>query len=175
MDDDLDPTSRVLGESAGALRLHDRSEIQATCASMAAQTARELRIFSRDLDPWLYDQTDFLESVRQLALRSPRSLVEILVLDTEPAIHQGHRLIELARQLTSRIQIRCPPEELQQQVKAYLIADDKGYVLRPLADVFEGVADFSAPMQVRRMRRDFHDSWERSSRCPELITFGRGL
>jgi len=175
MDDDKDPASCVLGETAGAFRLHDRSEIQAASASMAAQAVRELRIFSRDLDPWLYDKTDFLESVRQLALRSPRSLIEILVLDTEPAIHHGHRLVELARQLTSRIQIRCPPEELRQQVEAYLIADDKGYVLRPLAEVFEGVADFSAPMQVRRMRKDFDDIWERSSRCPELITFGRGL
>ena len=142
---------------------------------MAAQATQGLRIFSRDLDAALYDHDEFLESARRLALHNPRSPIQILLVDTEPALHQGNRLIELARQVPSRMEIRCVPTEFHDHHEAFLIVDDEGYVLRPVAEVFEGHADFSSPRQVRYLHNEFEYIWERSTRPIELITFGRGL
>jgi len=170
-----DLTNRVLGETPGTLRLQDLAAVRAASDLMAAQAARELRIFSRDLDAAVYDHEGFLESVRRLALRSQHSTVEILLFDAERAVHEGHRLIALTRQLPSRIQIRRIPAEFHRRLVAYLIADDEGYLLRPLAEAFEGRTDFSAPMQVRHLRSEFDHIWERSTQPLDLITFGRGL
>ena len=175
MDRELDLTERVLGRTSGVVHLGDRSAVRTACVLMASQATRELCIFSRDLDAPVYDHTDFLESVRRMALCNPRSLVEILLFDAEPALRQGNRLIELSRQLPSRIQIRRVPEELRHRVAAYLLADGKGYVLRPFAEVLEGTADFAAPMQVRHLRAEFEQVWERSSQPTEVVAFGRGL
>ena len=175
MDQKPDLTGRVLGETPGIVQLGNRAAVHAACALMAAQAVQQLRILSHDLDAGAYDHTAFLASVRRLALCSPRTPVEILLFDAEPAIHQGNRLIELSRQLPSRIQIRRVPEDFRHQVTAYLLADDQGYVLRPLAEVLEGTADFAAPLQVRHMHDEFEYIWERATQPTEILTFGRGL
>lgn len=170
-----DLSKQTLGETAGPVHLQDRASIHAACVLMATQTTRELRIFSRDLDAPLYDYRDFLEPVRRLALRSTHSPVQILLHDAEPPARKRHRLIELAHQLTSRIQIRRIPAEYHHQTEVYLLADDKGYVSRSFAEVFDATADFCAPTQVRRMRERFEHIWERSEEPLELRVFGRGL
>jgi hypothetical protein len=136
---------------------------------MAGQATRELAIFSRDLDASLYDSQDFLEPLRQLALQGgPRVPVRVLLFDPEPAVRSGHRLVELARQHTSHVQIRGVPAEFSRHTEAYLLADDSGYILRRLADVFEGNADYNAPATVRRLREQFDHIWERGEALPEL-------
>jgi hypothetical protein len=40
-----------------------------------------------------------------------------------------------------------------------LLADGRGYVLRPLADVFEGTASFDDPLEVRRLHEQFEHIW----------------
>jgi hypothetical protein len=135
---------------------------------MAAQVARELWLFTHDLDAPLYDHQEFLDAVRRVALETTAVPVRILVYRAEPAVRKGHRLIDVARQLTSRVQIRQVPVELQQRTDAYLLADDRGYVQRPLADVYEGTADFNAPLEVRRLREQFEAIWEMAEISLEL-------
>ncbi len=171
----MDLSEGVLRKTAGPIRLEGSSEIALVSARFAEQALQALRIFSHDLDPSIYDRAEFLDSVRRLALSNTRAPVQILLFDAEPAVRNGHRLIELTRQLSSRIQIRSVPEEFHHQIEAYLLADDSGYLLRRVADVLEGTADFFAPQQVRRMRDRFEHIWERSEEPLELRTFGRGL
>jgi hypothetical protein len=168
-------TERVLGETVGTVQLQDIAAIRKASTLMAAQATRELRIFSRDLDPAVYNHEDFLTSVRRLALHSERSAIEILVFDAEPVVRHRHGLLDLAHQVPSHIRIRRIPTEFHFHLEAYLIADTEGYVLRPVAEVFEGRTDFSAPRQVRQLRNEFEHIWERSDQPLDLISFGRGL
>jgi len=175
MNPDTNLSQRILGETAGPVHLETRAEIRTASTLMAGQISRNLRIFSRDLDAPLYDHAYFLESVRRLALRNPHTPVRVLVFSAEAAVRKGHRLVGLAQKLTSRIQIRRIPPEFHHHTQAYLLADDGGYVLRKLADVFEATADFAAPMEVRRMHEQFEHLWERSEEPHEIRVFGRGL
>lgn len=175
MHGETDISSPALGKTKGRIHLKTLTEIRTACARMASQATRELRIFSRDLDAPLYDHLDFLEPVRRLALLNPRAPVQILLFDPESAIRSENRLIELARQLTSRIQIRCVPAEFQHRTQVYLLADDQGYLLRQVAEVFEATADFAAPRKVRRTRKAFERAWERSEEPLEFRSFGRGI
>ena len=158
----------ILGETAGPLALHGQSAVRAAGIGMAEQARRELLIFSHDLDAPLYDQEPFLDSVRRTALQSADTPVRVLLYEAEPAVRSGHRLIELARHLSSRIGIRRVPTELQQRTEAYLLADGRGYLLRRLADVYEATADFHAPLEARRLREQFEGIWEVAEADPEL-------
>jgi len=165
----IDLSDRVLGETAGELTLPDQASLRAASAHMARQAAREIAIFSRDLDAPLYDTRDFLDSLHRLAISSgPRVPIRILLFDAEPAVRKGHRLIELARRHPSHIHLRSVPAEFHQHTEAYLLADERGFILRRLADLPEGTADYDAPLLVRRLREQFDQIWELSDIPQEL-------
>ena len=151
---------RVLGESSGSIALDGREAVRRAGVQMAAQAERELRLFSHDLDPDLYDNRGFLDAVRRVALHGRGTPVRILLFHAEPPVRKGHRLIEAARQLSSKIQIHRVPVDFQRNTEAYLLADDRGYVLRRLADTYEAKADFNDPKEVRRLSERFDHIWE---------------
>ncbi|MEA3275603.1 MAG: hypothetical protein U9Q81_10025 [Pseudomonadota bacterium] len=158
----------VLGETTGAVTLSDQASLGDAVARMTRQAKRKLRIFSQDLDAPLYDRIEVLDAIRNLALQDVHVPVRILLADAAPAVYNGHRLIELARGLTSRIHIRRIPKEFQDRTKAYLLADDRGYVQRRLSAVYEGTANFNAPLHVRRLGEGFERIWELSDIHQEL-------
>lgn len=158
----------MLGASSGLLRLDRRDLIREASLRMADQACRELLVFGPTLDPDLYDQSPFLSAVRQLALARPVLSVRILIFDARQASLSGHRLIELARRLTSRIAIRCADEDDQDRLDAFLIADECGYIHRQMAASLEAVADFNNPGEARRLRAAFNSIWERGASPLEL-------
>lgn len=168
MTDDPSLSDAVLGETAGPIRLSDREDIRSAVERMAVQARRELCIFTQDLDASLYDRPEFLDQVRRLAVAGLPLPVRVLLMDAEPAVRRGHRLIELARHLTSFVQIRRVPEDFADRTEAYMLADGRGYVLRPMADAREGIADFYAPLQTRRMRTEHERIWELGDVHPGL-------
>ena len=155
-------------EPKGPSTLMGRTEIRALSQRLADQPRRELLIFSVDLDPDCYDQIPFIEALRRLCLGSPHLSVRILLADPQAAVLKGHRLIALARQLTSRIAIRRLAEDFKDRQDAFLIADGRGYCLRRLAQAPEAVVDLDGPREARLLRAEFEQMWERGDEDPEL-------
>lgn len=155
-------------ERGGAITLADRATVRAQTLTLASLARRELRILSRELDPFVYDDAQVLAALRDLVLRVRRLAVRILVFDPGPAVRHGHRLIELARRHTSHMEIRRVPAEHHHHTEAFLLADDRGYLLQPLADVWEGTANRADPLTVRRLGADFERLWEVSEQDAEL-------
>ena len=162
------PLTRMLGVDAGRLRLANRQEIAGICAHMSAQARRELLIHDPALDPAVYDQGPFLQAVKRLALARPGLCVRALLQESRAAIQCGHRLLELARRLTSRIAIQCVADEDRDQLDAILIVDATGYVRRRLTDTADAVADYDDPPTARRWQLKFEECWERSRVDTEL-------
>ena len=156
----LDVETRLLGQTNGLLRIDQPSMLQLAVSAMATQASRELRVLTPDLEPVLYDQAPFLDNVTRLAIdRRGRLPVRILLIDAEPALTRGHRLIELSRKLSSAVQIQAVPAELAEQCDQYLLADDSGYCLRRSAAPNAALVDFNATAPVRRMQRGFEQLW----------------
>ncbi len=158
----------ILGETEGLFTLAGREENRAISLALVRQAQRNLTIFTRDLDPALYDQMEFIEALTRLALAGPHARIRILALDPAAAVKRGHRLVELARRLSSYIQIRTPAEQHRNHAGALLIADDTGLVYRPLASRYEASASFHAPLEARRHLDNFNEAWEHAFTDPEL-------
>lgn len=139
------------------------------CQTLAQSAERELLIFSRDLDPDLYDQAPFIAEIRRLALAYPRLPVRALLFDARAPVIAGHRMVALARRLGSRIAIRRLGEDFRDRPDAFLIADARGYCLRRLADRPEATLAPRAPAQAARLRAEFERMWERSDGDAELL------
>lgn len=158
----------TLGETDSVLFLDSWTDNRAAALALTRQTRRTLDILTADMEPAIYDQQPLLEAVRQLAVRSRRSRVRVLVRDPQRTVKGGHRLVELARHLSSFIEIRKTPEDLEEFWEAFVIADQQGVLHRKLATRYEGTACFRAPVQARQLTHWFTEIWERSTPDPEL-------
>lgn len=137
-------------------------------ALLAMQAEDRLDLLTRDLDAPVYDQSPFLDSVARLARSHPRARIRILTEEVSGAVTHGHRIIELARQLTSFIQIRRLHADDRGAANCFLLADDRGLLQRPLASRYEGTLHFNAPHEVRHLDQAFERMWERSEPISEL-------
>lgn len=139
---------------------------------LVTQARRSLAIFSRDLEPAIYNTADFVTAVQQLALRSRYSRIRMVVIDPLPAVTDGHRLIELTRRLSSYMEIRRPSEDHAKLAEAFLITDDTGLLYRPLAARYEGFADPDNPFEASTRLRRFDEIWETAEPEPEFRRLG---
>ena len=137
-------TELRLGISDLEIELLTRADTIHATDLIVQQSEESLEIFSRELDPTLYDREPFLEAVSSLCVTNRKARVRILVQDPSPAVKRGHRLIELSRRISSSIEIRQPHPDYRQHNEAFLIADHCGLITRAFADRYEGTANFYA-------------------------------
>lgn len=148
--------------------LSTRAQLRDSGIALAESARRELLLFAPGLDPDLYDQAPFLAAVRRLALARPDYPVRVLLDDARRIARNGHRLIELARQLSSRIALREIDERDQDRTDAFLIVDTRGYLHRPLVQANRAVLAPDARRMARLLREEFVQMWEVAHESSEL-------
>ena len=82
-------------------------------------------------EPWLYHHSSIQQACTRLLLAHPRNQLRILVADPTRAVKEGHRLLQLARRLTSNVHIRKLHPDYPEPNGTYLLADDCGLLERP--------------------------------------------
>lgn len=148
--------------SAEKWRLDSLGTNREAVLALARALRRELLIFSHDLDPLLLDREDWLEAIRQFAIRSRHTRVRVLLMDPTRAAREGHGLIRLAQRLSSHIEIHRVDHEDREHPDAFLVADGIGYLHRPNATRWEGLWSLQSGAEARRLEQRFDTMWERS-------------
>lgn len=137
--------------------------------AVAAGARHKVWIYSRDLDRNLLDRASLIAALKRVALSGRGAEVHVLVQDPGEAAHESHRLLHLAAQLPSFVQLRTPSvEEDKQYPSAFVLNDQGGYFFRVLASRFEGDGNLHAPGRNRELLNYFEQIWERSAEDPEL-------
>ncbi len=161
-------TELRLGISDLEIELQTRDETRLATDLMVQQCENSVEIFSRELDPDLYDREPFLEALSHLCVKNRKARIRILVQDPAAVIRRNHRLIELSRRISSSIEMRQPHPDYRHHNEAFLIADQCGLITRGLADRFEGTANFYALIPAQRKLDFFTEVWDRSEAHPEF-------
>lgn len=147
----------------------DRSEALAAITDLLADARYEIAIYTRDLDPDLFDVPATLEAIKRIALSGRHAQVRIIVQEPRRPLADGHRLITLAQRLPSTIAIRTPVDEHDLKYpSAFLINDHRGYFFRVLGSRLEGDGSTYAPGRHGQLRELFDQAWERSTPSEEL-------
>ena len=150
------------GSAAGPVELQHRDAFLQHGIQMLRQASRSLEILTHDLDPALYDQGPFVDALKRLATASHQSRIRILLEDNDRVQKQGHRVLELARRLPSRIAIHRPAADHQEQGQNFLIADRSDYLLQRMHTPYQGEAGYRNRRQARRLGELFDQMWEHS-------------
>ena len=156
-----------IGDSVTAT-LVDAEQNCAASIALVDQARYTLDIVSRDLNHALYDNDAFEEVVKQLATSSRKARIRILIQDSDKAVKQGHRIVELARRISSFIEIRVQGKQFKEFNEAWLIVDAKAWIRRPLVDRYHAEINYSAARQLRDIVKEFDNMWNYASPDPNL-------
>lgn len=164
----FDPGGPVLGQTDALLDIDGSALLGEISLALARQCRRHLDIVSRHLDPAVYDNDDFAEAVKRIALGNRHARIRLFIVDPRPLVSRGHRLLDLAERLSSFVQVRVAAPLQKEFNEAILLADRKGYAHRRFADRFEGTANFSDPRLAAALADRIDELWERGLPDPNF-------
>lgn len=164
----LDIAQYQLGETADDIVLQSTQDNQQAILALVQQARLRIDIFSYDLEPRLYDNNEFVDAIKSFVLKGNHTQVRILVTEPDYVNKNGHRLIPLSRQLTSYIELRKTHEDYIKNPAAFLLADRRGMVFRPMASHYAGIANFNAPLNVAEHLQFFDEAWNHSRQYTEF-------
>lgn len=147
--------------------LEDKEQCSEAVLLTAAMAELELCLFSQNLEPLLYNRSEFCDLLSTLARKNRRSHIKIIAQDTRNAVSEGHCLISLMRRLSSSIQIRIPAtEELKRFSESWLIADQNNMVQLNDPDRYQGTLVRDDRIHVKPRLEYFLHAWEFSEPDP---------
>jgi len=149
--------------------VESREQALAETIALIGAARREIYIYTRDLDPLLFDTEEAIDALKRVAVAGRGASIRIIVQEPQQPIRRGHRLIPLAQRLTSVFILRTPAQaEDLQYPSAFVLNDASGYYFRTLGNRFEGEVANYAPGRHAQLLEFFRQVWERSETSEDL-------
>lgn len=157
----------------GPTAVESRDAAVSVTTQLIAAARRDVWIYSRNLDPGLFDTPEVLDALRKLATQRHRVSIRILLQDAIGPQRSGAPLIALSQRLPSVFAFREVADPVDRDYpSAFLVNDDNGYYFRPLGHRFDGETEIDAGGRARQLIDAFLPVWERSRMCSEYRALG---
>ncbi len=132
------------------------------------QARRELRLLSPTLDPRVFDGEAVLAALRRFIRESRRSQARVIVQESRPLVQSGHGLLQLARRLPSRIELRVLREHGDWNGDSQVIRDRDSLLALPGGESSPALyAPEDRPRAERAVER-FDELWRAATVDPEF-------
>lgn len=165
-----EPSSR--DSDWGQKNFDGREEALSALSEYLTKPRRTLYLYSQHLDSSLFDKTEVLDALSEFVRAAAQNRLRILIHSSQLAVARGHRLVELARRLESKVEIRMVPSDMANEDKTYLCWDNKGYWLLPDYANYLGQTNDADSVSATRLAAEFERTWQRSVSDPELRLLG---
>ena len=136
------------------------------CLELLRQAETEVELFSYDLDPLLFDHEPFIAAAKAFLLHHRNNRILLLLQTSERIQKEGHRLINLAQRLPSKVEIRRPAPEYSGRVDSFLVVDKRGFVRLKQHGHLETELDLNNRLEAGKLHALFREMWERGT--PEI-------
>ncbi|CAN5304829.1 hypothetical protein BH24PSE2_BH24PSE2_10380 [soil metagenome] len=143
-------------------------DVREAIVEIAANARRHLAIFSHDLEPGIYDHSDFIDAATRLVLATRFARIRVLVADPSRAVKDGHQFVVLGRRLSSHIEFRNVRPEYRDHPEAFCVADNCGVVYRAQATSWNGLAADNEPRAAGKYLDVFNGIWQACEVEPEF-------
>jgi predicted GNAT family N-acyltransferase len=151
------------------VNIETRDDAVRETLALLEDARHELCIYTRDLDPLLFDNEPAIEAIKRVAISGRGARIRIIIQDPQTVVANGHRLIGLAQRLSSVFGLRTPVQDNDLQYpSAFLLNDNAGYYFRVLGTRFEGEVVNCAPGRHAQLLEYFNQVWERSETSEHL-------
>jgi hypothetical protein len=150
----------ISANNPNLLLLDELADFQAQALKMASEARRQICILSETLDAPLYNTDEFRDAVRRFATKDRYTQARFLVKNTKPMIEHGHCLLQLARRLSGKVDVRKLTEAPQNTHHAWLIVDNATLLYKHDEDAYNGYADYAAAPKCKLLVEEFTNLWE---------------
>ena len=147
--------------------LDSAEEMQRHIQQLLEQGKHKVAIFSRTLNPLLFNHIAIVDAVSAIARSSPNAEVSILVQQPQVVAETNHLLLDLYRRLPSKIQCRKVIIEPQDDSEFMLVDDDKLW-LQHKVGIYTGFANYDDRPQVKQYREKLSTLWLHSEEDARL-------
>ncbi|MCW9048305.1 MAG: hypothetical protein OQK46_09540 [Gammaproteobacteria bacterium] len=138
--------------------------------TLSENTLRSLKIFTPDLEHKLYDNDQFIKNILSFVRGNRHAQVQILVSDISHSIKYGHRLLRLAQQLSSAMQIRITPEEYKETTISFIQLDQSNFIFKP--DSSKQLAiQANCKNRSNSLLEFFTPAWDQAEKSPQSQIF----
>lgn len=153
------------GNNNQAKHLDTAIENRDAVISLAERASFSINLFSPDLDPRVFDNSEFEQCIFELARKHRNPDIRILTSDSSRAVQQGHCLIRIAQKLTSSVFIHNPAREHKNVIATFMIVDGMHILHRPRSTStnYDANVSFMSPQLGGELEDLFNEIWERST------------
>ena len=164
---------QAMAQPLGLHAIEDRDAARAATAALVRGARRHLWIYTRELDPGLFDDPEVLEALRRFATAGRGGEARLLLQDAAAPQRAHAPLLALAQRLPSAFLFREVADPVDRAYPSAFVANDVGgFYFRPLGHRFDGEADLHAPGRARQLRTQFDTLWERARPVAEYRALG---
>ena len=149
-----------------------REEMREAAIQVVREASRKVSIFTHDLEPGIYDNSDFLEIIKRLVLSKTYARIRVLIANPSKAVKNGNDFVHLGRRLNTYIEFRHVREDLRTHAEAFCIADETALVYRLQAERWEGIVDTHEPSVADLYSKMFDEIWLASETKMEFRQLG---
>lgn len=135
---------------------------------MVSTARQEVVICSYDLDRRIYGSDSLVSALRKVLLEHRRGRLRGLVQKPQLAMRGAHRMVELSRALSSRMEFREPSIEARLGSEEYVIVDQRRLLLRSDFSDLEARYYAEAPALAREHLRGFEQNWQQGQVAREF-------
>jgi len=157
-------------DSGALVARHGERACREGVIDVVGHATREVRIYSQLLDHTLFDDEQVVEALSEFVRSGPPARLRVLIHSSTAIVSRGHRLLELARRLPSKVEIRLVPGELAGDQHCVVTGDERACLLLPDYTEYQGFSNGYDPVETSRLVERFDYLWERGQRDPELRT-----
>lgn len=142
-------------------------ECRAAVIELVLSARRNVSILSSNLDQALFANAECLAAISSMARRSRSARVRILVEDTKAIAEMAHPLLELARRLPSKVEMRRLADDDVPR-RSFIVVDQEAVWVQPDRDAYVGWSNLHDRVEARRLLEEFTTLHDRSTDDPEL-------
>ncbi|MFK7795520.1 MAG: hypothetical protein AB8B89_09230 [Gammaproteobacteria bacterium] len=158
----------MLGVTEAEIAVEDRELNIAAVHKLVSSSIHEINIISRNLNHQIFDRSDIVEAFSKFIRKNRNTSVRIILFDNTNVIKDGHRLINLADRVPSKISIKKLPKEYAYYNESLITADGKGFLHNPQSDRYEGSVSFNDHIRCAELDKTFTDHWHQSEVSADL-------
>jgi len=153
------------GNTENDLHLQSTEEVSEALINLSTSALRSIKIFTPDLEHMLYDTDAFKESLLNFARGNRHAQVQILVSDISFSVQRGHRLIRLAQQLTSAMQIKITPEDYTDTKMSFIQVDQSDFLFKADSSKQQAI-QCNCKNRSNKLLEFFTPAWEQAELAP---------
>lgn len=158
----------MLGEHDQDIELSTSSENLDAAVSLFTQARQSIYIYTHCLDPKIFNQSACIDALKSFVLKNNAASIKILIRNPGHTMRSGHRLISLARHLSSYIEIRVIHEDYSSAPDAFLLIDQRAMLLLQDGERYDGVCNFNNPRLSTELAHRFTEVWNHSAGITEF-------